>query len=207
MASKKRAKELARRFRMAVLVQQYQELQRFQRVLARIKNSGMPRTAGEVRFVKDHSGDANQWAYALHPPTERDVESSDFEWQAKNMKPLAKCMRSVNAALGHAMSGYTVFAKIKSAQVSPDGRLGGRGYIQKIADMRRSFMNIVEALSALSDTMYDELQAPYWARAQRGADPEVKEEVDKIVEHTDDIRKDPEGWAEEEIAEDEAQKV
>jgi hypothetical protein len=185
----------------------YQETERFLRVWYRVKNPGMARTAGEVRFVKDHSGDANQWAYALHPPTERDVESSDFEWKAKNMKPLAKCMRAVNAALGHTMSGYTVFAKIKSAQMSPDGRLGGRGYIQKIADMRRSFMNIVEALSALSDTMYDELQAPYWARAQRGADPAVKEEIEDIVEHTEEIRKDPEGWAEEEIAEDEAQKV
>lgn len=183
-------------------------LERAQRLARRFMMvSGQKRTAGEVRFVKDHTGDEKQWAYSFHPPAERDTASDDFEFKAKHLKPLAKCHRSTNAALGHAMSAYTAFAKMKSAQISPDGRLGGRGYIQRIADMRRQFMNIVEGLSALSDTMHDELKAPHWAQLQRGSDPQIKKEIEAIIEHTDEIREDPEGWAEEEIAEDQEQKV
>ena len=95
------------------------------------------------------------------------------------------------------MAAYTIFAKIKSADVSPDGSLGGKGYIQKIAEMRRAYMNVVEALSALSDTLYDEIRAPHWAAVSRQEDPKERNEVEQIVGDALEIKKDPEGWAEE----------
>ena len=94
------------------------------------------------------------------------------------------------------MAAYSVFTKIKSADVSPDGSLGGKGYIQKIAEMRRGYMNVVEALSALSDTLYDEIRAPHWAAVSRQEDPEEREEVEQIVGDALEIKQDPEGWAE-----------
>jgi hypothetical protein len=98
--------------------------------------------------------------------------------------------------MGHAMSAYNVFTKIKSADISPDGSLGGKGYIQKIAEMRRAYMNVVEALSALSDTIYDEIRAPHWAAVSRQGDPQEREEVEQIVGDALEIKDDPEGWAE-----------
>ena len=71
-----------------------------------------------------------------------------------------------------------------------------QGYIQKIAEMRRAYMNLIEALSALSDTLYDEIRAPHWAAVSRQEDPEEREEVEQIVEDALDIKSDPEGWAE-----------
>jgi hypothetical protein len=155
----------------------------------------MVRTAGEVRFIKDKSNDASQWAWNDSGPQERKI-TPDFAFNPKNTKPLAKVMRSTNAALGHAMAAYSVFTKIKSADVSPDGSLGGKGYIQKIAEMRRGYMNVVEALSALSDTLYDEIRAPHWAAVSRQEDPEEREEVEQIVGDALEIKQDPEGWAE-----------
>ena len=106
---------------------------------------------------------------------------------------MARCLRSTNASLGHVMSAYTYFVKMKSADLSPDGNLGGRGYIQKITDMRRQYTNIIEALSALSDTLYDEVRAPHWARLSR-SDTEIVE----VIEDAEEIKEDPEGWAREE---------
>jgi len=156
----------------------------------------MQRTAGEVRFIKDKSNDASQWAWNDSGPQERKIYP-DFAFNPRNTKPLARVMRSTNAALGHAMAAYTVFAKLKSSEISPDGSLGGKGYIQKIAEMRRAYMNLVEALSALSDTLYDEIRAPHWAAVSRQEDPEEREEVEQIVGDALDIKSDPEGWAEE----------
>lgn len=163
---------------------------------SRVAQRAMLRTAGEVRFIKDKSNDASQWAWNDTGPQERKI-TPDFAFDPRNTKPLAKVLRSTNASLGHAMAAYAIFTKLKSADISPDGALGGKGYIQKIVEMRRAYMNLIEALSALSDTLYDEIRAPHWAAISRQEDPEEREEVEQIVDDAMEIKSDPEGWAEE----------
>jgi len=164
----------------------------------RIKAANRIKLAGEVIFKKDRGGDKDQWAYADVAPSERMVPG-DFNFSPKNAKPLAKVLRASLAALGHVLSAYHTFAKIKSARVSPDGNLGGKGYIQKIADMRRQYMNVVEALSALTDTIYDEVHAPHWAAVSRQEDPQDAAQVKEMLGDAEEIREDPEGWAKDQI--------
>jgi hypothetical protein len=118
------------------------------------------------------------------------------------MKPLAKTLRSTLASLGHILSAYHAFAKLKSARVSPDGSLGGKGFIQKITDMRKQFMNTVEALSSLSDTLYDEVNAPHWAAISRQKDPGAKQQVQDMIADVEEIKNDPEEWADDQIEEE-----
>ena len=165
------------------------------RRVAAAYRQGAVKTAGEVIFKKDRSGDVGSWAYTDVPPSQREIPA-DFNYSPKNRKPLAKILRATLAALGHTLAGYTQFAKLKSARLSPDGNLGGRGYIQAIADMRKQYMNCVEALSALSDTVYDELHAPHWSLVSRQEDDGQKAEVSAILEDAESIRKDPQEWAE-----------
>ena len=155
------------------------------------------KTAGEVRFIKDKSGDGNEWAFADSGASKREI-TPQFAFNPKHMKPLAQVLRATTAALGHTMSAYSTFAKVKSAKVSPDGSLGGKGYVMKISNMRRQYMNAVEALSALSDTIYDELHAPHWAAISRQEDPEDRAEIQDIIQDAEEIRQDPEAWAEDE---------
>lgn len=148
----------------------------------------MVRTAGEVRFIKDHGDDSNAWAWGQHPPSQR-VMDTNHTYNKKCVKNLSKVLKSTLMSLGHAMSAYTVFAKMKSRDISPDGNLGGRGYIMEIKAIRRQYMNVVEALSAMSDTIYDEITADHWADAQGRLVQEVLNEVEEIKD-------DPEAWAE-----------
>jgi hypothetical protein len=160
----------------------------------------MSRTAGEVRFIKDRSGDSKEWGWGAPGPSERMIQE-DFIFNAKHLKPLAQTMRSSLMALGHVTSAYNRFVRIKSRNVSPDGALGGKGYIQKIPDMRRQLMNCVEALSALTDTIHDELHAPHWNPAEDTLDSRDREEVKEIIEDAEEIKGDPEAWAEEQESE------
>jgi hypothetical protein len=153
-----------------------------------------PKVAGEVRFVKDRSGDKSEWGWGPPGPAERQIDAQ-FVFNAKHLKPLALTMRSALMALGHTASAYTRFTKVKSSNVSPDGNLGGKGYIQKISDMRRQLVNCVEALSALTDTLYDELNAPHWNPAEDTMTPRDREEVREIVQEAEEIKEDPEAWA------------
>lgn len=164
-----------------------------------MKKAGLSKTAGEVRFIKDRGGDKNEWGWGSPGPTEREIQE-DFEYNPKNMKPLAETLRAALLAMGHALSAHATFNRIKSAQVSPDGALGGKGYIQKIPDMRRQLMNVCEALSSLTDTLYDEIKAPHWNPAVESQGKRERDEVKNIMDDVDEIRSDPEGFAEEEEA-------
>jgi len=158
------------------------------------------KTAGEVRFVKDRGGDKNEWGWGSPGPSERLI-SEDFKYDSKNLKPLAKILRAALLAMGHALSAHDDFARIKSSQVSPDGSLGGKGYIQKIAEMRRQLMNVVEALSAFTDTIHDEIKAPHWNPSITEQSPRERLDVKNIMMDVDEIRADPEGYAEKEESE------
>ena len=157
--------------------------------------TAMTRTAGEVRFIKDRGGDEKNWAYADTGPSERDM-NVEFKFSPSKLKPLARCLRSALMALGHTQSAYGDFAKLKSALISPDGNLGGKGYIQQIRDMRRQFMNCSEALSSLTDTLYDEINAPHWAMDNPTVDRQ-REDVKEIMDDVEEIRDNPEAAAEE----------
>ena len=165
------------------------------RVAQRHLDSKRVKTAGEVRFIKDRGGDKENWAYADTGPSQRDL-NVEFNFNPNKLKPLAKCLRSALMALGHTQSAYHEFAKIKSAVLSPDGNLGGKGYIQEIRAMRRQFMNCSEALSALTDTLYDEINAPHLAMENPAVDRE-REDVKEIMEDVEEIRENPEQVAEE----------
>lgn len=153
------------------------------------------KTAGEVRFVKDKSGDPGAWAWNDTGPRERTI-GPDYAFDPRNTKHLARVLRATTAAMGHSMSAYQIFAKLKSSEISPDGSLGGKGYIAKISDIRRAYTNIIEALSSISDTLYDEIRAPHWTAISRQEDPSERKEVQSIVEDALEIREDPEAWAE-----------
>lgn len=161
-----------------------------------LKTASMSRTAGEVRFIKDQS-ETKGWAYGGAPPSQRDGIGT-FKYTAKKAKTLARILRGTMLAMGHTMSVYSMFAKLKSSEISPDGNLGGKGYIQKIKDMRFAYGNVIEALSGLSDTLYDEVKAPHWTPILRNQAPEAQ----SIIEDAERIQKDPEGFAEKEVADD-----
>ncbi len=167
----------------------------------RVAQAHFEKKAGEVIFKKDRGGDASSWAYADHHPSKREIPG-DFNYTPTGQKPLAEVLRGTLAALGHCLSAYNTFAKLKSARLSPDGSLGGRGYIMKIVDMRKQYMNSVEALSALSDTLYDEINAPHWSLLTRQEDADAKAEVSALIQDAETIRKDPEAWADEEMSEE-----
>ena len=151
------------------------------------------KTAGEVRFIKDRGGDHNEWGWNPPQASERSIDP-DYAFNAKHLKPLAKVLRSALMALGHIQTARSTFTKIRSQRISPDGNLGGKGYVMPIKDIRKQLANCDEALSAVTDTIYDEMQAVHWH-------PDVDDSGGNPRDDVDEIREDPEEWAEGEEAE------
>lgn len=123
----------------------------------------------------------------------------DHEFDSRALKPLSKALWASTVALGHALTAYRHFSRIKSATVSPDGQLGGRGYVMKLTEMRQKLYEASEALSAISDTIYDEISAPHWKPKLAQLDDEDQEDVRRFIDEAQEVMENPEGEAEEEI--------
>lgn len=146
-----------------------------------VRQGPTTKTAGEIRFVKDQG------------PEERDIPT-DFVFNAKHVKPMANVMWSLSCAMGHLVSAQSTFTKIKAVHVSPDGRLGGKGYIQKITDIRTNMASSIETLSNTIDTLHDEINGDHWKPSMDSLPEEDKAVVDEMVQDSEDILSDPEGY-------------
>ena len=124
-----------------------------------------------------------------------------YSYDPNALKPLAKTLWAMSVSLGHAMNAHSEFTKLKSGLVSPDGLIGGRGYVMSIKDMRKTLYAAVEGLSAISDTIHDEINAPHWKPKLAQLEKDDIEDIGELVGDAQRILDDPEGEAEEDMEE------
>lgn len=129
----------------------------------------------------------------------------DHAYDPRSLKPMAKAMWAATVSLGHALAAYRHFSRLKSATISPDGLLGGRGYVMPIQDVRQKLYDACEALSSISDTLYDEIQAPHWKPRLAMLDENEVEDIQRFVEESQETLEHPDEEAEERIEEIESE--
>lgn len=133
------------------------------------------RTAGRIEFVRDQG------------PLQRNIRMDGFRWDPEVLKTLARILWSTQRSHSYAMAALRLFSRMPSSNFSPDGLLGGRGYIQAVKDMRGSLATSVETLSAITDTIYDEINANHWKLVSD------RPQVDNIIQNVQNERANPEG--------------
>jgi len=121
------------------------------------------------------------------------------------LKPLARTLFAASVALGHSLTAYREFARIKSASISPDGMLGGKGYVLKVKEVRSQLQQACELLSSITDTLHDEVHAPHWQPDVTILDETEANEIEGLIEESDDVLQDPEQYGGKEV--DEAEKA
>jgi hypothetical protein len=110
----------------------------------------------------------------------------DYEYNPKKIKHLKHILHNVSVAVGTLTSAFNEFSRFKGPDISPDGRLGGSGYVLPLKDIKQSIQNSVYGLSDVADCLADELTNPRWGVKD---DKEVKQllkEKDDVVEKVDD---------------------
>jgi hypothetical protein len=128
----------------------------------------------------------------------RDIPK-DHPFDPRALKPMSKALWASSVALGHALTAYRHFTRLKSATVSPDGRLGGRGYVMGMQEIRQNLYEVCERLSSISDTLFDEISAPHWQPKLAMLDEEDAEDVGRFVEESQEVLENPEEAAEEDM--------
>lgn len=144
------------------------------------------RTAGVIEFKRDTG------------PLRREIRAPGFQWSPDSLKTLAKVLWTAQRAHSYSMTALRLFSRLPSSSLSPDGLLGGRGYIQNIKDMRTNLSSAVEAMSSFNDTVQDEINADHWRTSAHAQD----EEVTELMEDVEEIRQDPDAFVEDEYVTD-----
>ena len=115
----------------------------------------------------------------------------DFKYNAKKPKHLKAILHNVSVALGTLTSAFGEFSKFKGPEVSPDGRLGGAGYILNLKDIKQTMQSSIHSLSDIADCLADEMTNPRW-------ETEDDKEVKKLIKEKDDAKENAEDKIEEE---------
>ena len=128
----------------------------------------------------------------------------DYKFDPKSLKPLAKMLWAMSVSLGHALSAHKAFVRLKSSTISPDGMLGGRGYVMAVKDVRTMLHDACEALSALCDTIHDEINGPHWDSKLSMLEKQDADQIQSLMGEAQRYLDDPEGESDED--EEEAEK-
>jgi len=109
----------------------------------------------------------------------------DFKYNKKKLKHLQHVLHNVNVSLGTLISALAEISRVKGRDLSPDGLLGGLGYILPVKDIKQTLITSVHQLGDVADTIADELTNPRW-NVEDDADVKKvikeKEEVEEQVE-------------------------
>jgi hypothetical protein len=76
--------------------------------------------------------------------------------------------------------------------------IGGRGYVMNVMDIRKKLHEACESLSTITDSLYDEINAPHWKPRLAELDDNDAEDVERFVEESKAILENPEADAEDE---------
>jgi len=130
----------------------------------------------------------------------RDIPKN-HSFDPKALKPLARMLFSSSVSLGHAVTAYKEFARLKSSSISPDGMLGGKGYVLKVKDVRAKLQQACELLSAVTDTIHDEMNGPHWQPKLADLGENDAEDVTEFLDEAQEVLDDPERFGEKELDE------
>jgi hypothetical protein len=117
--------------------------------------------------------------------------SDDFKYDKKKLKHLHRILHNVNIAVGTLGSALSEFSRVKGPAISPDGLLGGLGYIMPIKNVKEVITTSVHSLSEIADSLADELTNPHWNAEDDKETKEVLKEKEKVEEETLEVLENP----------------
>lgn len=116
-----------------------------------------------------------------------------FEYDTAKANVLKKALHNINVSLGTLLAAMKDLALLRGSDVTPDGKLGGRGFIMNFREMKSSINQAISDLSDITDTLADELTNPKWGLTATEK-KKVKREKKEIEEKVEEIEEEvPEG--------------
>jgi hypothetical protein len=112
-----------------------------------------------------------------------------FEFDKSKAKILKDSLHNMNVALGTLISAMKDLSILRGSDITPDGKIGGRGFIMEFREVKSIISRVVEDLSNVTDSIADELTNPKWGLKDKEIKV-VEKEKEKVEEEKDDAKED-----------------
>lgn len=113
--------------------------------------------------------------------------SEDFKYNKAKLKHLKRILHNVTVALGTLTSAHNEFSRIKGPDISPDGLLGGLGYIISIKDIKDALLTAMKNVGDIADCIADELTNPKWDVQDDKDVKKLIKEKKRVEEEVEDV--------------------
>jgi hypothetical protein len=140
----------------------------------------------------------DKYAASKAKPAEKKQNSSDardigdFEYDKTKSKVLKKALHNISVSVGTLLAAMKDLAMLRGSDITPDGRLGGKGFIMPFKDIKSTINTAISELSDITDTLADELTNPRWGISNKEVNT-IKKEQEKAEEKADSVLdKEPE---------------
>jgi len=118
--------------------------------------------------------------------------TNGFEYDKSKANHLKKALHNINVSLGTLIAAMKDLSLLRGSDITPDGQLGGRGFIMPFREMKQMINESVSNLSDVTDTLADELTNPKWglSHSEVSKVKKEKEQVDQKEEEADQVAKE-----------------
>jgi hypothetical protein len=113
---------------------------------------------------------------------------SGFDYEPSKAKHLKRSLHNMNVALGTLLAAMKDLSLLRGSEVTPDGMLGGRGFVMPFKELKGKLNEAIGYLSDITDTIADELTNPKWklSRKEVGEVHKEKKEIEETVDDAED---------------------
>lgn len=121
----------------------------------------------------------------------RDI--GQFEYDPSKASVLKKALHNVNVSLGTLISAMKELSILRGSDVTPDGMLGGKGFVMPFKELKAKINTSITELSDVTDTLADELTNPKWGLSDSER-RKVKKENEIVEEKVEEVEEEvPQG--------------
>jgi len=112
-----------------------------------------------------------------------------FEYDPSKAAILKRALHNMNVSLGTMISAMKDLSILRGSEITPDGMLGGRGFIMNFRDIKAKINAAITDLSDVTDTIADELTNPKWglSTSERKKVKKDNEELEEKAEEIEEV--------------------
>ena len=117
------------------------------------------------RITKDTLDFSSRTAASRVSDQKRDLEGVP-EYNKEDLIHLVSVLTHVTDAFSSTKGAVDILTGIPMDTISPDGKLGGRGFVMSVRDIKEDLNKMQVILSNIKDTLTDEFNNPNWGLSQ-----------------------------------------
>lgn len=123
---------------------------------------------------------------ARHIRAQARENSADFDPDIKSLFSLEGVLQPLMRAQRNLTRAFTLFVQMKTPRITPDGMIGGRGFVMPLKEVKDTIGATIEGLARVIDAIEDEItNNPVWKNLKRKHQEELEEHQTELEEELD----------------------